>query len=208
MPGCTRCGDPAAAQDRLAAAAEIIDLARAAGDDTRERRGMFWRFVALMELGRVAEAESALAAFERTAELAGDAEAMVMVAARHAMLATLRGRLGEARRLTEQVVEAGNRIRLADTASLAGTLRGMVLIEQGTAEETAGMVDMLYDYARHQPGHLLEATAAGVLAAFGRIPEAAAELHRVLPQALAGSGPRWLSAMATLREPLASVGVP
>ena len=76
--------DPAAAEDRLAAASEIIDLARAAGDDAHERHGMFWRFVALMELGRVAEAESALAAFERAAQLAGDEAALVMVTARHA----------------------------------------------------------------------------------------------------------------------------
>ena len=79
--------DPAAAEDRLAAGSEIIDLARAAGDDAHERHGMFWRFVALMELGRVAEAESALAAFERAAQLAGDEAALVMVTARHAMLA-------------------------------------------------------------------------------------------------------------------------
>ena len=54
--------DPAGAEARLAAGSEIIDLARAAGDDQRERQGLFWRFVALMELGRVTEAESALAA--------------------------------------------------------------------------------------------------------------------------------------------------
>ena len=63
--------DPAGAEDRLAAASEIIELARAAGDGTRERHGMFWRFVALMELARVAEAESALATFERAASAAG-----------------------------------------------------------------------------------------------------------------------------------------
>ena len=57
--------------DRLAAASKIIDLARAAGDDAQERSGLFWRFIALMELGRVSEAESALAAFERAAQLAG-----------------------------------------------------------------------------------------------------------------------------------------
>jgi hypothetical protein len=57
--------DPAGAEDRLAAASEIIELAWAAGDGTRERHGMFWRFVAMMELARVAEAESALAAFHR-----------------------------------------------------------------------------------------------------------------------------------------------
>ena len=190
--------DPAAAGDRLAAASEIIDLARAAGDDAQERSGMFWRFIALMELGRVSEAESALAAFERAARLAGDAEAMVMVTARHAMLATLRGRFGDALRLAEQVEQAGNRIGLADTPALVGTLRGMVLNERGPLEKAAGAVDLLLDAARHHPGHLYEATAAGVLAALGRTPEAAAELQRALPWVLRGSGPRWLVAAAGL----------
>ena len=39
-----------------------------------------------MELGRVAEAESALAVFEREAAAAGDAQAAVMATARHGML--------------------------------------------------------------------------------------------------------------------------
>ena len=56
--------DPEGAQDRLAAASEIVDLARGSADLELERRGLFWRFVALMELGRVGEAEAALAAFE------------------------------------------------------------------------------------------------------------------------------------------------
>ena len=190
--------DPAAADDRLAAASEIIDLARAGGDEAHERNAMFWRFVALMELGRVAEAESALAAFARAAQVAGDAQAGVMVTARHAMLAALRGRFEDARRLTEEVLESGLRVGLADTVPLVGTLQGMVLIEQGTPEDATAMVDMLLDYARRQPGHLFEATAAGVLATFGRTAEAATELQRMLPQALGGSGPRWLGAMATL----------
>ena len=108
MRGCRRCGIPAAAADRLAVASEIIDLAWAGGEDAQERRGMFWRFVALMELGRVAEAESVLAAFERTAQQAGDGEAMV--SARHAMLATVRGRFGETLSLADQVLDSGGRI--------------------------------------------------------------------------------------------------
>jgi hypothetical protein len=88
--------DPAGAADRLAVGSEIISLGRAAGDGRRERQGQFWRFVALMELGRVAEAESALAAFGREAAMAGDVEAGVVVTARHAMLAVMRGRFDRA----------------------------------------------------------------------------------------------------------------
>src|SRR6201985_1964296 len=57
--------DPAGAQDRLDAASELIRLGREAGDGARERDGLFWRFVAMMELARVDEAEVALGSFER-----------------------------------------------------------------------------------------------------------------------------------------------
>jgi tetratricopeptide (TPR) repeat protein len=211
--------DPAGAEDRLAAGSEIIDLARAAGDNRRERHGQFWRFVALMELGRVAEAESALAAFEREVAAAGDAEAAVMVTARHAMLAILRGRFEQAIELIPEVAERGRRAGLADAAALTGTLAWSVAVERGTgtgweafiglsastmAAERGigggfeGAVKYLLTLASRQPGHLFEATAARILMSLGREAEAGAELERQLPHALAGSGPRWLGAMADL----------
>jgi hypothetical protein len=74
--------DPAAAEGRLATASEIVELARAAGDGVTERRGLFWRFIALAELGRLDEAEAGLMSYARAGELAGDAEAEVIVLAR------------------------------------------------------------------------------------------------------------------------------
>jgi hypothetical protein len=191
--------DPAAATDRLAAASEIIDLARASSDGERERRGLFWRFVALMELGRVDEAEAALAAFARDAAAAGDAEAATVVTARHAMLATLRGRFDDALALTDDVATAGRRIAMPDTEWIVDTLRGAVAAERGFdpgAGEAAAAV--LLDFSRRIPGQLYEATASVILAAAGRRAEAATELARVLPRALAGSGPRWLGSLAEL----------
>jgi tetratricopeptide (TPR) repeat protein len=198
--------DPAGAEDRLAAGSEIIDLARAAGDDVRERHGQFWRFVALMELGRVAEAESALAAFAREAAAAGDAEAAVMVTARHAMLAILRGRLDEASQLTREVAEAARRAGLPDAEAITGTLAGSVAAERGTTADGEAGVQVLLAAARQQPGHLFEATAARILLLLGRSAEAAAELDRLLPRALASSGPRWLGAMADLSVVAAGLG--
>jgi AAA domain len=197
--------DPAGAGDRLAAGSEIIDLARAAGDDRRERQGEFWRFVALMELGRVAEAESALAAFGREANASGDAEAAVMVTARHAMLAVLRGRFDQASQLIEDVAEAAQRIGMADANGLTGMLAWSVAEERGHAAGAEAAVEHMLAAARRKPGHLFEATAARVLAWLGRTAEAAAELERLLPQALAASGPRWLGAMADLAEVAAAV---
>jgi hypothetical protein len=192
--------DPAASADRLATASEIIELARAAGEEDRERHGMFWRFIALMELGEVTEAEATLGVFARTSQLAGDARAGVMVTARHAMLATLRGRYEPARNLADKVLTDGRACALADTEALVATIRGMVLIDTGTSEQGAATAESLLGVAQSRPGHLYEATAATVLAAFGQVHQAAAEMMRVLPQVLAASGPRWLGSVCGLAQ--------
>ena len=146
--------DPAGAEDRLAAASEIIELARATGDDIRERHGMFWRFVALMELARVAEAESALAVFHRAAAAADDGQAVVMATARHAMLATLRGRFDEAAQLTAEVAARGRKAGLADTERLVWSLTAQIAFYQDPAAAPF-TVDDLRALARRLPGHLM-----------------------------------------------------
>jgi hypothetical protein len=198
--------DPAGAGDRLAAAAEIAALARESGDAKRERSGLFWRFVALMELGQVAEAVSALAGFERSARTAGDAEALVMATARHAMLATLQGRFDDAARLIGEVEEQGRRAAVADTAALVGTLRGTIAMLREDRSSGESAVRIMHDASRHGPGHLFEATAARVLAMPGRHEQASAELERLLPRALTASGPRWLGAIADLSAVAAVTG--
>jgi tetratricopeptide (TPR) repeat protein len=189
--------DPAGAEDRLAAASEIIELARAAGDGIRERHGMFWRFVALMELARVAEAESALAVFHRAAAAAGDGQAVVMATARHAMLATLRGRFDEAAQLIEEVAAGGRKAGLADTERLVWALTAQIAFYQDP-EAGPFTVDDLLSLARRLPGHLMEASNAAWLVLIGRTQQAQAEMDRVLPAVLAGSGPRQLGAAAML----------
>ena len=189
--------DPAGAEDRLAAAAEIIELARATGDDIRERHGMFWRFVALMELARVAEAESTLAVFHRAAAAAGDGQAVVMATARHAMLATLRGRFDEAAQLIAEVAAGGRKVGLPDTERLVWTLTAQIAFYRDPAAAPF-TVDDLLRLARRLPGHLMEASNAAWLGLIGRTQEAQAEMDRVLPAVLAGSGPRQLGAAAML----------
>jgi AAA ATPase-like protein len=190
--------DPAGADDRLATATEIVALARAAADAAAQRRGLFWRFVALMELGQVATAESALAAFARAAETAGDSAAGAMVTSRYAMLAVLRGQFDQATGLIEQVLTEGRRAGLADTDRLVDSLRGAINAETGAPAERDAGIDRLLALSRRLPGHFFEATAARTLAERGRITEAGVELERLLPRLLAGSGPRWLGAVADL----------
>ena len=197
--------DQAAPDDRLAAASEIVDLAAATHDEVRRREGLFWRFIALMELGRVDEAESALAAFAFAAAEAGDTAASVMVVARHAMLATLRGRFDEAERLMSDVAVMGRRIGLPDTEALVGTLHGGLFLSRAQTPPRS-MAEALLAAARESHGHLHEATAAVIFALRGEFSAARAELDRLLPRALTAFGPRWLAAMLDLAETSILVG--
>ena len=189
--------DPAAARERLSTASEIVEQARRAGDAVLEGRGLFWRFVALAELGDLGAAEAALTAYARAGELAGDAEAAVVVLARQSMLATVRGRFDAAGALAAQVAVQARRVGLADADRLVGTLRAAIAAQRG---EFASLVDPLQDLARRLPGHFFEANAARALAESGRGTEAGLELARILPAVLAraGAGPRWLAVVADL----------
>jgi hypothetical protein len=198
--------DPTGAAERLETGAEIIRLARDAGELILERHGLFWRFVALMELGQVADAESVLTHFEGQATLAGDSEGLLMAKSRRGMLAAIRGRFDEAARVADEVLEEGRRIRLADAANVANTLRAMIMRERGDREAAEAGVEDLLRVARHDPGHFHEATAAYILARIGQTADATLELERVLPRVLTGTGPRWVGAMANLAFVAAAVG--
>ncbi|WP_153414615.1 hypothetical protein [Nocardia macrotermitis] len=187
--------DPAAAGERLDIGQEIVRCARRSGDITLELRGLFWIFTSRMELADVEQAEATLATYAHTAELAGDTAGLVMVTARQAMLATIRGRFEEAEALTEQVTARGHRAGLADTDRLVASLRGHMALLRGTAGSRIEELRML---ARRLPGNFYEATVARVLVDSGHATEAALELARLLPAVLAGSGPRWLGAVADL----------
>lgn len=187
--------DPAAVHERLAVASEIVEQARRAGDAEAERRGLFWRFTALAELGDLVPAEAALTAYARAGELAGDPTAAVVVLGRQAMLATVRGRFAMAEALTARVREQGRQVGLTDTDRLVGALRGEIASLRGEYES---LVAPWQDLARRLPGHFFEATAARALAGAGHGAEAGLEVERLLPGVLSGSGPRWLGVCADL----------
>jgi hypothetical protein len=197
--------DPAAARERLTTAAEIIEQAHTAGEAGTELRGLFWRFVALAELGDLAAAESALTAYARAGAATGDTEVAVVVLARQAMLATVRGRFDSAAALADEVAVRGRQAGLPDTDRLVGSLRTAIAAMRGGQE---ALVEPWRAMGRQLPGHFFEATAARILAESGRHDEASLELERLLPAVLAGSGPRWLGAVADLATVASHVGEP
>ncbi len=184
---------PDIADERLTTADRIIGLAREGGDLQLESAGAFWRFVSLVESGRILEAENALADYERIAP--PDAETRVLVLSRRAMLAALRGRYEQALALAVEVGAIGDAAGVPDTQRLVGTITGCVAADCGTVGQLDDGIAAFLGFALRFPGHFYEATAAMLLAQAGRADQASAELERVAPSLIGGSGPRWLGSI-------------
>ena len=187
---------------RIADADRIVRCGQAVGDLELECRGVFWRFVSLVETGRIGEAESALAVFERLS--VDDPAAQLMALARHGMLAILRGRYDFARTVITRLQRSA--AELPDAQRLVGALVGSMTFAVGPAEQLEGFVPVMTDLARRYPGHYYDASVARLLATLGQDDAAGAELDRVLPALLAGSGPRWLGAMADAAATAVMIG--
>jgi hypothetical protein len=198
---------PDGVHDRLRLGVEIVALGRASGDETLEWNGMFWQFTALMELGRVPEGESMLAVFENAVTSAGDLPGMTMARSRHAVLAALRGRFDDIGPIAAEVGELGRRAGMVETPRLVATISAPVMLERDPAGPSR-IVEMLRGMVRQMPGHYAGADLAMVYAELGRPAESTAELERVLPDVLGGSGPRWLGAMGFLAVAATLTGHP
>ena len=85
-------------------------------------------------------------------------------------------------------------------------MRGAIASLCGDESAVDASLEALGAARRALPGHLYEATTARILVSTGRAAEAALELARTLPLVLAGSGPRWLGAVADLADVAATTG--
>ncbi len=186
---------PGRALARLAAADEMTGLARRSGRIEVELHGRMWRFMALLELGRVQDAEAELGGYQRLAQLSALPEALVTARARVVTISLLRGRFDEAEATIEEVHAQSRRIGLPDADRLTAALRFPLLLERDPAGLTA-MLEPLREVTARLAGHLFEALTARVLLALGQPEKAHAELRRALP--LVASGGR--TSMGRLRR--------
>ena len=192
------------APQRLFEADRIIELARQADDVDTELQGRFWRFVARVELGELVEAEDELAAYARLADLLDRDDLRLFVISRQALFAIIRGRFDEGLRLTGEASLVGQRAGIRDTERVLNGLHAMIYMERDPSA-VGPVVDWLLDLARRLPGQLFETSAARGLMVMGHEEEAAAELRRVLPAALIGTGPRRLASLAHLASVAARI---
>src|SRR5829696_7613846 len=127
---------PDTAQERLVTAAEIIQLSMRTGEVRRELDGRMWRLTALLEFGRVAEAEAELGRYERLAERSGQPEFLFFARSRRSTLATLRGRFDQALRLTRTAHDLAVKAGLPDALeALAAQLAAIAWARGGEVLE-------------------------------------------------------------------------
>ncbi len=122
---------PETAAERLATSTEIIQLAVRTGDVRRELDGRMWRLIALLEFGRVAEAEAELDRYERLAERLDQPEFLFFARSRRATLATSRGRFDDAERLARAAYDLALKAGLPDAVNVFGAQLGMVAAARG-----------------------------------------------------------------------------
>jgi hypothetical protein len=172
---------PETAAERLAISTEIIELAVRTGDARRELDGHMWRLIALLEFGRVAEAEAELDRYERLAERLGLPEFLFFARSRRATFATLRGRFHDAEQLARAAYDLALEAGLPDAANVFGSQLAMVATARGR-----NPLDEMPELEAVQDVPLV-IQAYGLLAA-GRREQARA----LLPAGLEGTDPGWV----------------
>jgi tetratricopeptide (TPR) repeat protein len=179
---------PDTAAERLTTSTEIIDLGERTGDVRRELDGRMWRLIALLELGRVAEAEAELGRYERLAERLGQPEFRFFARSRRATLAILCGRFDEAERLTRTAYDLAVTAGLPDALNVfVGQLGTIATIRGKPATEALVTDEQLAD----APAPPLLIQARSLLAA-GRREEARALFRAGLSEGDLPGPNRWL----------------
>jgi hypothetical protein len=184
---------PDTTRERLDTADQIIDLATRSGDTRRVLDGRLWRLIALLEFGRVAEAEVELTRYERAAEEAAQPELLFFARSRRATIAAMRGQFDDSERLARAAHDLAVRAGLPDALDvLAGQLDLIATLRGGDLVHEA--LDL---YAAAGTPHL----ALSLMLAAGRDDEVRAMLppgrefdHRLIP------GPAFLGNLRIIAE--------
>jgi tetratricopeptide (TPR) repeat protein len=170
---------PDTAEERLATSAQIIDLGVKTGDVRRELDGRMWRFIALLEFGRMAEAEVELGRYRRLAERSGQPEFLFFARSRHSTLAALRGRFDEAQQLAQAAYELAVTAGLPDAPNVFGAQLAAIVSARG--RNPVDEIPELQPEADEDPPQVMQLMQAFGLVVAGRLEEARALFPAGLP---------------------------
>src|SRR5712692_3430263 len=198
---------PDGVEERLQLAERTLRLARETGRSSIAQWGHAWRFDALVQLGRIDEAELALADQARLAdELREPLDRWRAVEAR-SWLALLHGRFAEAAALAEEARNLG-RIGHHVPAEFTYLLhRQVIAVHVGGLDEP--FLAMVQQFRLHADTQSMPPAAeAGVFALMGRMEIGRTALRRVVAagRETIGLAGMWLPSRGLLTEAITAVG--
>ncbi|WP_166459296.1 ATP-binding protein [Amycolatopsis pithecellobii] len=202
---CDAMAGPEHCHERLAAATEIVEVAQRIRDPRLVLLGRRLRLVALLEIGRIGDADAEITAYRVVAETVGHPLYTWYVPLWRGMRALMQRRFDDCRASLAEAAALGERAGSDNAAVLVSTQRWLLCAESGDREGLRGMLAELDQAAL--PGAWPHITRALLLAQLGRVPEARDQLDAVAPL-LPGMvrDSEWLPAMAQLAETLAVTG--
>lgn len=195
-------------EDRIEIDGELVAMAMSGGDAELTLLAHGWRFVDLLEQGRVADADRDrkvhAAAAERSGEPGHQRDASRWAATR-AMLA---GHPQEAAASIDRALERAERNRDPDASAAYWTQQFALLYDWGTDDEVDALVDLWRDVVHsHDRAPVWRSSLALLLVQRGRYEEAAIEFEDVVAEEGADLAldRDWLPAVAALGEVAAAL---
>src|SRR5260370_20316360 len=198
---------PDGVEERLQLAERTFRLARETGRSSIAQWGHAWRFDALVQLGRIDEAELALADQTRLADKLREPLDRWRAVEARSWLALLHGRFAEAAALAEEARNLG-RIGHHVPAEFTYLLhRQVVALHVGGHDEA--FLAMVEQFRLHSDTESMSpAVEAAAFVQMGRMEEARTALRRVAAAGLETYGPAamWLPIRAVLTEAITAGG--
>jgi DNA-binding SARP family transcriptional activator len=197
---------PHTAQRRLAEGAEIVALARRAGDGERVFDGHEHAFWAAWELGDPDRRAAELAKLTRVTEELRQPAQLWMLGVARATLALSQGRFAEAPELIERAAAVGERVLAWETEAARRLQLFMLHRQQGRLE---GFEHEIRDHEHALPSPLVHrAVLADIYARLGRIAEADTLMHELTSRDLSSwhVDEEWLVSICLLAETCALLG--
>jgi class 3 adenylate cyclase len=191
---------PEHAEQRLAIATEMLELAKAANATLELIDGQFWRVYCLLELGDMTEADVQFDSWARLGEETNQPLYLSIIAMLRAMRALMRGRFEDSERLAQQAFALGQRLQTETGAGVFGLQMFALRREQGRLKEVEPAIRVFVQ--QETAASVSRPNLALIYAELGRTTEARAEFENLAQHDFADL-PRdavWMGTMTYLAD--------
>jgi class 3 adenylate cyclase/tetratricopeptide (TPR) repeat protein len=133
---------PEHAEQRLALATEMLDLAKKANAEEEVVDGLFFRMYCFIELGDMEKADVEFKEFERIGEESNQPLFLSLLAMLRAMRALMRGRFDDSELQAQEAFAIGQRLQAENASGVFGLQMFVLRREQGRLKEVEPVVRM------------------------------------------------------------------